>query len=59
MELSELQGLNLPKQCKGCCSCKGAMPSKGKVPSKQNDVRGAGGAPPIDDSGHIKRRALA
>lgn len=52
MELSELQGLNLPKQCKGCCSCKGRKPSKGKVPPKQNDVRGAGGAPPIDDSGH-------
>lgn len=52
MELSELQGLNLPKQCKGCCSCKGRKPSKAKVPAKQNDVRGAGGAPPIDDSGH-------
>lgn len=52
MELSELQGLNLPKQCKGCCSCKGRNPSKAKVPAKQNDVRGAGGAPPIDDSGH-------
>ncbi|QJW94829.1 DNA repair protein RecN [Frigoriglobus tundricola] len=52
MELSELQGLNLPKQCKGCCSCTGRKPSKAKVPAKQNDVRGAGGAPPIDDSGH-------
>ena len=52
MELSELQGLNLPKQCKGCCSCKGRKVSKAKVPAKQNDVRGAGGSPPIDDSGH-------
>lgn len=52
MELSELQGLNLPKQCKGCCSCKGRKVSKGKVPPKQNDVRGAGASPPIDDSGH-------
>lgn len=51
MELSELQGLNLPKQCKGCCSCMGRKPNKGKVPKNQ-DVRGAGGAPPIDDSGH-------
>ena len=52
MDLSELQGLNLPKQCKGCCSCKGRKPSKAKVPPKQNDVRSAGGAPPLDDSGH-------
>ena len=52
MELSELQGLNLPKQCKGCCSCKGRKPSKAKVSPKQNDVRSAGGAPPLDDSGH-------
>ncbi|MBN9519519.1 hypothetical protein J0H58_13520 [bacterium] len=53
MELSELQGLNLPKQCNGCCSCKGRKPGKKNGPApKQNDVRGAGGAPPIDDSGH-------
>lgn len=51
MELSELQGLNLPKQCKGCCSCMSRKPNKGKVPKNQ-DVRGAGGAPPIDDTGH-------
>ncbi|MDY3560574.1 hypothetical protein R5W23_001818 [Gemmata sp. JC673] len=52
MELSELQGLNLPKQCKGCCSCKGRKPSVAKGPPKKNDVRSAGGAPPLDDSGH-------
>jgi hypothetical protein len=52
MELSELQGLNLPKQCKGCCSCKGRKPSQAKQQPKQNDVRSAGGAPPLDDSGH-------
>lgn len=52
MELSELQGLNLPKQCNGCCSCKGRKPGNRPSPPRQNDVRGAGGAPPIDDSGH-------
>lgn len=54
MELSELQGLNLPKQCKGCCSCKnGRKPSKqGQKPQQKQDIRSAGGAPPLDDSGH-------
>lgn len=52
MDLSELQGLNIPKQCKGCCSCKSNRVSKSKVPPKNNDVRSAGGAPPPDDSGH-------
>ena len=53
MELSELQGLNLPKQCKGCCNCKGRKAAKkGPKPPKQNDIRSAGGAPPVDDSGH-------
>ena len=52
IDLSELQGLNLPKQCKGCCSCKGRKPNKAKVPPKSQDIRGAGGSPPIDDSGH-------
>lgn len=52
MELSELQGLNLPKQCNGCCSCNGRKPGKKAGPPRQNDIRSAGGAPPIDDSGH-------
>jgi hypothetical protein len=53
MELSELQGLNLPKQCNGCCSCQGRKPGKGLKPNPaKNDVRSAGGAPPLDDSGH-------
>jgi hypothetical protein len=52
IDLSELQGLNLPKQCKGCYSCKGNKIGKGKVPPKSNDIRSAGGSPPIDDSGH-------
>lgn len=52
MELSELQGLNLPKQCNGCCSCNSRKPGKKQGPPRQNDVRSAGGAPPLDDSGH-------
>jgi len=52
LDLSELQGLNLPKQCNGCCSCAGRKPGKKQGPPRQNDVRGAGGAPPIDDTGH-------
>ncbi len=50
MDLDELQGLPLPKQCKGCCSCKGKV---GKNPSKSQpkDARGAGSGPPPDGSG--------
>ena len=50
MDLSELQGLALPKQCKGCCSCKGKRPSKNV--KKGPPARGAGPAPPLDDTGH-------
>lgn len=52
MELSELQGLNLPKQCRGCCSCQGRKPNVAKLPPQKNDIRSAGGAPPFNDSGH-------
>ncbi|MGL4551430.1 MAG: hypothetical protein ACRC33_09605 [Gemmataceae bacterium] len=55
MELGELQGLALPKQCCGCCS--GNKPSKsqskGKVgPKKPQDARGASSGPPPDTGGH-------
>jgi len=50
MDLSELQGLPLPKQCKGCCSCKGKRPSK--VVKTGKPARGASPAPPLDDTGH-------
>jgi hypothetical protein len=53
MELSELQGINLPKQCRGCCcKCNGRKPSQNKQKPEKNDIRSAGGAPPLDDSGH-------
>jgi hypothetical protein len=53
MDLAELQGLNLPSQCKGCCSCKGGRkPGVTKQPPQKNDIRAAGKAAPLDDSGH-------
>ena len=60
MDLSELQGLNLPKQCNGCCAgnCKGKGKGKskgkgkGQGEGKPQDVRGATGALPLDDTGH-------
>ena len=48
MDLSELQGLPLPKKCSGCknvCQkCRGQCKSKGEKPSEQEkkDARGAG-----------------
>ena len=52
-ELSELQGMPLPKQCKGCCSCKSnRVGKKPQQPKVKQDVRSAGGSPPIDDGGH-------
>jgi hypothetical protein len=55
MELGELQGLPLPKQCSGCCSGKkpGGKPSKTKAPNKgPKDARGASSGPPPDTTGH-------
>ncbi len=51
MELSDLQGLSLPSQCKGCCSgkCRGRSANKG---TKPQDARGASLGPPVDTSGH-------
>ncbi|HJZ60243.1 MAG TPA: hypothetical protein VKE74_35195, partial [Gemmataceae bacterium] len=51
MDLGELQGLPIPKQCKGCCSC--ASKRVSKIPKEgKNPARGANASPPIDDSGH-------
>jgi len=61
LDLSELQALPLPSQCKGCCSgnckCKGNKKGKGKGKSqkkKQGDeqARGASSGPPPDDGGN-------
>ncbi|MEZ6065125.1 MAG: hypothetical protein R3B90_05340 [Planctomycetaceae bacterium] len=63
LDLSDLQALALPSQCKGCCSgeckCKGKgqKPGKGKgrgPQKKQGDesARGASSGPPPDGSGN-------
>ncbi|HUF61717.1 MAG TPA: hypothetical protein VMN36_06550 [Verrucomicrobiales bacterium] len=52
MDLTELQGLPLPKQCQGCNS--GRCNSKGRGPAKQTppqDSRAAGKGPQPDGSG--------
>ncbi|QDU56535.1 hypothetical protein [Aeoliella mucimassa] len=57
MDLTELEALDLPGQCKSCssgqCNCKckkpGKKPSNGKKKSK--DARGASSGPPADGSG--------
>lgn len=61
MDLSELQALPLPGQCKGCCSgncqCKGKGKKKGQgvsqnKPKSDEFARGASSGPPPDDGGH-------
>ncbi len=49
MAMEDLQGLPLPKQCKGCCSCKGKKPSKSKKPGKPK--QGASSGPDYDLGG--------
>jgi len=58
MDLSELQGLTIPRQCQGCKSgqCKGSSSGKsrkkgGGSKKKPEDVRGASSGPPPDNSG--------
>jgi hypothetical protein len=57
LDVGELQGIDIPKQCKGCKSgqCKkpgkGKSQSKGKSEQKPKDARSAGAGPPPDDSG--------
>lgn len=57
LDLSDLQALALPSQCKNCesgncqCKCKGAKKSKKQGKNKAEDVRGASGGPPPDNQG--------
>ncbi len=56
MDLSELQGLSIPTQCKGCKSgqCKGTSKRKGRKEGNKGqpkDVRGASSGPPPDNTG--------
>jgi hypothetical protein len=50
MDLTDLQGLPLPKQCKGCCSGKCDKPAK-KPTEKKKDSRSAGGNQVVDGEG--------
>jgi hypothetical protein len=61
LDLSELQALPLPSQCKGCCSgqcqCKGKGKCKGQgkgmnKPQGKDDSRGASSGPPPDGKGN-------
>lgn len=56
MDLSELEALDLPSQCKGCCSgdCNCKCKKPGKKPGgkkKVKDARGASSGPPADGTG--------
>jgi hypothetical protein len=54
MEVSDLQGMPLPRQCKGCCSGKCASRKPGKPKDGQKppkDARGASAGTPADGSG--------
>jgi hypothetical protein len=53
LDLSDLQSLPLPRQCKGCCSCKNPGKKLNKGPKeKREDSRGASSGPPPDGTGH-------
>ncbi len=55
IDLTDLQGIPIPKQCKckGCCNgvCNGKGKKKGKGKGKKKDNRGASSGPPPDKSG--------
>lgn len=55
LDLSDLQALAMPSQCKGCksgqCKCKGKCKKKGKGKDDSKDGRGAGSGPPPDGRG--------
>jgi len=54
MDLSDLQALAIPSQCKGCCSGQCQCKGKGKKKSKKDGdkkARGAGSGPPPDGRG--------
>ncbi len=55
MDLRELQGLDIPKQCNGCksgqCKKPGKKPGRSKGSDQKKDARGASAGPPPDNSG--------
>lgn len=56
MDVGDLQGLPMPKQCQQCksgkCNCKGKKPSQKKGENKTEDARGASSGPPPDGAGN-------
>ncbi len=55
MDLDDLQGLDIPSQCKNCksgqCKKPGKKPGKNPGGDKPKDARGASSGPPPDNSG--------
>ncbi len=56
LDVGELQGLDIPKQCQNCKSGQCKKPGSGKKPGRKKqeekkDARGAGSGPPPDNSG--------
>lgn len=51
MDLTELQGLPLPSQCKNCKSGRCNKPGKKTGPKKPTDSRSGGNGPPADGEG--------
>lgn len=51
MDLTELQGLPLPSQCKNCKSGRCKNPGKKPGPKKPTDSRSGGNGPPADGEG--------
>ncbi|MES2705193.1 MAG: hypothetical protein V4726_01190 [Verrucomicrobiota bacterium] len=51
MDLTELQGLPLPSQCKNCKSGRCNKPGKKQGPKKPTDSRSGGSGPPADGEG--------
>ncbi len=56
LDVGDLQGLDIPKQCQNCKSGQCKKPGSGKKPGRKKegekkDARGAGSGPPPDNSG--------
>lgn len=56
MDVGDLQGMPMPKQCQSCksgkCNCKGTKPGKRPANKKSEDARGASAGPPRDGGGN-------
>lgn len=52
LDVGDLNGAPLPKQCQNCCSCKSKCRGKKPGKKKPEDARGAGGPAEIPGGGH-------